>query len=223
MKLRYYILPVCIGSNLLAQEHAPLCPQLNFGFTHAVYSSICLKSLPDQQAEGPKRKIKQSCMAESQYGFGIGAFLWLPMNERLVYKPKLEGNFTTTCLKEKARLFATSFDIAVSNSFAMALKPANDHGIIYMARNMSCYLSSKQPYLLLGPKINLKKFDTGFINKGFQNELAFGFLLGYGINYEFHGTNVAPEIIYSLTSTAQNKINDNRKVLHTISLAINFF
>ncbi len=223
MKLRHYILPVCIGSNLLAQEHAPLCPQLNFGFTHAVYSSICFLSTGDQQEGRARKKNKPSGMAESQYGFGIGTFLWMPMNERLVYKPKLEGNFTTSCLKEKARLFATSFEIAVSNSFAMALKPVNDHGIIYMARNMSCYLSWKQPYLLLGPKVNLKKFDAGFINKGFQNELAFGFLLGYGINYEFHGTNVAPEIIYSLTSTAQNKINDNRKVLHTVSLAINFF
>lgn len=162
-------------------------------------------------------------MAESQFGFGIGIFLWLPLNAGLFYKPRLEGNFTTTCLKEGPVLFATSFDISASNSFAIALKPANEHGVIYMARNMSCYLTSKQPYLLIGPKVSLKKFDTGFIHKGFQNELAFGIMVGYGINYEFHGTNFAPEISYSLTSTAQNKVKDSRKVLHTISLAINFF
>jgi hypothetical protein len=223
MKLHYYIIPVCIGTNLLAQEQAPLCPNLNFGFTHSVYSTICLRSLPEPKPTDNKMKLKKSDMAESQFGFGIGIFLWLPLNAGLFYKPRLEGNFTTTCLKEGPVLFATSFDISASNSFAIALKPANEHGVIYMARNMSCYLTSKQPYLLIGPKVSLKKFDTGFIHKGFQNELAFGIMVGYGINYEFHGTNFAPEISYSLTSTAQNKVKDSRKVLHTISLAINFF
>lgn len=224
MRLQKYILPLFVGTHLWGQEHAPVCPELNFGFTHAVYNSMCFKREPRPQInQEHKRLNKKSDMAEIQYGFGIGVFLWMPLNKGLTYKPKLEGNFTTTCVKETKNIFATSFDIAVSNGFAVALKPANEHGVIYMARDMSCYLTSKQPYLLIGPKINLKKFDTGFIRKGFQNELSFGFLLGYGINYEFHGTNVAPEIIYSITSTAQNKIQDSRKIVHTITLALNFF
>ncbi len=88
---------------------------------------------------------------------------------------------------------------------------------------MSCYLTAKQPYIIVGPKINLKKYDKGFLRKGFENELSFGLLLGYGINYEFHGTNFAPEICYSLTSTGQNQINDSKKMSHTISLGFNFF
>ena len=92
-----------------------------------------------------------------------------------------------------------------------------------MARDMSCYLTSKQPYLLIGPKMNFKKFDNGYLNKGFQNEFNLGFFIGYATNYEFHGTNFLQEITYSVSSTAQNQINDTKKIAHTISLALSFY
>jgi hypothetical protein len=88
---------------------------------------------------------------------------------------------------------------------------------------MSCYLTSKQPYLLIGPKIGLKKYDKGYIHKGFENEITMGLLVGYGINYEFHGVNFSPEIIYSVSTTTQNKIQDTKKIVHSITLGLNFF
>ncbi len=213
-----------IGTNLLGQERTALPPSLNVGFTHSVYTSMCFETVAGSGFHQDQHFMnKHSATTETQYGFGIGFFLWMPLNGGLTYKPKIEGDFSTTCLKQAPAVFATSFDIGLSNGFAIALKPANPHGIIYLAKQMSCYITSKQPYLLIGPKVNFKKIDNGFIRKGFQNYLSFGFLICYWINYEFHGTNFAPEIIYSVTSTAQNKINDSKKVMHTISLAINFF
>jgi len=218
------MLPVFIGTNLLGQEHATFLPAVNFGFCHSVYTSMCFEPYTAGALHADHHfRNNHSGITETQYGFGIGIFLWMPLNAGLVYKPKVEGNFSTACLRQASSVFATSFDLGISNSFAIALKPADAHGVIYLARQMSCYLTSKQPYLLIGPKLNLKKFDAGFIDKGFQNELSFGILIGYGINYEFHGTNFVPEISYSITSTAQNKINDSKKVMHSISLAISFF
>ncbi len=225
MTLQKYILPLFVGSNLFGQTDVGLFPKFDFGFTHSMFTSMSFQSakpmlLTNKESHTQPKKTK---LTETELGFGLGLFLWMPLNEGVVFKPKAEINFSTTCLKQAPAIFATSFDLSVSHGFAIALKPADKNGIIYLARDMSCYLTSKQPYLLLGPKINLRKFDSGYLHKGFQNELGFGFFIGYGINYEFHGTSFAPEIIYNITSTAQNKINDSKKMIHNITLAINFF
>lgn len=149
--------------------------------------------------------------------------MWMPLNDKIGFKPKVEGSFSNSCLKQNQTIFATCFDFSVSHGLIINLKAPDPNGIIYMARDMSCYLTSKQPYLLIGPKLNLKKYDAGYIHKGFQNEICLGFFLGYGINYEFHGTNFAPEISYCISSTAQNKINDSNKIAHTITFSLNFF
>ena len=224
MILQKYIFPVFVGSNLLGQTTSDLFPDLSFGFTHSAYTSVCFKSGSNSTILNQELNRKnKSRFTETQYGFGVGLFLWMPLNEGVIFKPKIEGSFSNTCLKNGSSVFATSFDLSISHGFVIALNEPDKEGIIYCARNMSCYLTSKQPYLLIGPKINLKKFDKGYIHKGFENELAFGFIIGYGINYIFHGKNVAPEICYSISSTSQNKINDSKKMTHTISVAVNFF
>lgn len=226
MKFQNYILPVFVSTNLLGQSDVDdIFPEIEFGFTHSAYTSMSFKSTPTNSLLNKELnyKKKQPNITEIQYGFGIGIFLWMPLNEGVVFKPKLEGTFSTSCLKQSSSIFATCFDLSISHGFAISLKPADKNGVIYMARDMSCYLTSKQPYILVGPKLNLKKFDSGYINKGFQNELSLGFFVGYGITYEFHGTKFAPEISYCISSTAQNKINDSKKIAHTISLSLNFF
>lgn len=226
MKFQNYILPVFVSTNLLGQNDMDdVLPEIEFGFTHSAYTSVSFKPTPTNSILNTDLNYtkNKAQISEIQYGFGIGFFLWIPLNERVILKPKLEGIFSTTCLKQNTSVFATCFDLSVSHGFAIALKPADSNGIIYMARNMSCYLTSKQPYLLMGPKLNLKKFDEGYINKGFQNEFSVGFFVGYGINYEFHGTNFAPEITYGISSTAQNKVNDSNKIAHTITVSLNFF
>lgn len=225
MAFQRYILPLFVYSHLLGQTEAGLFPKFDIGFTHSTFTSMSFQTAKPNFLTNPEghAQPKKTKLTESQFGFGIGFFLWMPLNEGVAFKPKVEGTFSTNCLKEGPSVFATSFDLVVSHGFAIALKPADKNGVIYLARDMSCYLTSKQPYLLLGPKLNLRKFDNGYLHKGFQNELGFGFFVGYGINYEFHGTSFSPEIIYTITSTAQNKINDSKKIIHNITLAINFF
>lgn len=226
MKLRNYILPLVVGSNLFGQAEQGLFPKMSFGFTHSTYTSLSFSSLsikPVFKKEGQQAKKERSKITEVQYGFGIGLFLWMPLSEYVVFKPKLEGTFTNTCLKNAGSVYATSFDISLSHGFVVALDAPDPNGTIHIAKNMSCYLSSKQPYLLIGPKINLKKFDVGYIQKGYQNELNFGAFIGYGINFEFHGCSYAPEISYSISTTGQNEYNGSKKVAHAITLALNFF
>lgn len=225
MKLQNYIIPIFVTSNLLAQNDDGLFPDLSFGVTHSTYSSVCFQKSRDNSMFNNEQHIinRTSKISETQFGFGLGLFLWMPLNEGIVFKPKIEGSFSNTCLKQRPCIFATSFDLAISHGFIIALSKPDKEGVIYVARNMSCYLQSKQPYLLIGPKINLKKYDKGYIKKGFENELIFGLFIGYGINYIFQGKNFAPEISYTLSSTSQNKINDSRKMTHSISLAVNFF
>lgn len=225
MKIQKYILPVFVSSHLMGQNPSELFPESRFGFTHSTSTSMCFQSnllKPDlsneYQKSGSNKKV-----TETQYGFGIGLFLWMPLNDGIVFKPKVEGVFSNTCTRQNKHVFATSFDLNISHGFVIALKKPDENGVIYMARNMSCYLTSKQPYLVIGPKINLKKYDKGYLNKGFENEMAFGFFIGYGINYIFQGKNVAPEICYHLGSTSQNQINNANKRTHTITFSLNFF
>ena len=225
MKLQNYIIPIFVSSNLLAQNDDNLFPDLSFGITHSTYSSMCFQKYSDNTVFNKEKHVLNhpSKISETQYGFGLGLFMWMPLNEGIIFKPKIEGSFSNTCLKQSPCVFATSFDLAISHGFIIALSKPDKEGIIYVARNMSCYLQSKQPYILIGPKINLKKYDKGYLHKGFENELTFGLFIGYGINYIFQGKNFAPEISYTLSSTSQNKINDSRKMTHSISLAVNFF
>lgn len=226
MKLQNYILPLFVGTNLLAQTDNGFFPKISFGFTHSTYTSLSFSSMPLNpvlKKEGESPQHEPFKVTEIQYGFGIGVFLWMPLSEYIVFKPKIEGTFTNTCLKHAGCTYATSFDISISHGFAVALEPPNTNGTIHVAKDMSCYLTSKQPYLLIGPKISLKKFDAGYLGKGYQNELNFGAFIGYGINFEFHGTNYAPEISYALSTTGQNEYNGSKKVAHTLTLALNFF
>lgn len=225
MKIQKYILPIFVSSHIMGQTSPDFFPDMSFGFTHSTFNSMCFQSLPNHPKFNPEQRLPEHKpgISETHYGFGVGMFLWMPLNETIIFKPKIEGVFSNTCLRQSPCVYATSFDLNISHGFVVNLKQPDENGIIYMARNMSCYLTSKQPYIVIGPKINLKKYDKGFIQKGFENELGFGFFMGYGINYIFQGKSFAPEICYSLSSSSQNKINDVRKMTHTISVSLNFF
>ncbi len=225
MKLQKYIVPIFVSTNILGQDSEDIFPDLSFGIIHSTYSSMCFQKPIGSALSSNEEHLltRKSQITETQYGFGLGLFLWMPLNDGIIFKPKIEGSFSNSCLKQSRHVFATSFDLSISHGFVIALKEPDKEGVIYLARNMSCYLQTKQPYLLVGPKLTLKKYDKGYINKGFENELSFGLFIGYGINYIFQGKNFAPEICYHLSSTSQNKINDARKMTHSISLAVNFF
>ena len=69
MKLQKYIIPVFVGTNLLAQNDDRLFPDLSFGITHSTYSSICFqKSIgnPISTSEGHLLQNK-SKITEIQY------------------------------------------------------------------------------------------------------------------------------------------------------------
>lgn len=214
-----------ISTNLLAQTNSDALSDISFGFTHSAYTSMCFQTATNKQSINDEVAAPQqhSTISETQFGFGIGFFVYLPLNDIVIFKPKVEGLFSNTSFNQIPTIHATSLDLSISPGFCIALKPADEHGIIYLARNMSCYLTSKQPYLAISPIVNLKKFDDAFLYKGFQNEVAIGLSIGYGISYEFHGINFAPEISYQLTTTTQNKINESNKVMHSITLAVNLY
>lgn len=225
MNIQKYIIPMFVGSNLLGQTVNDGLQDMSFGFSHSIFTSICFQSMPknllsNKDVESKKNPIT---ISETQLGFGIGFFLYLPLNEMFFFKPKIEGFFSNISIYDSPVIHAKSLDLSFSPAFCFALKPIDNHGIIYLARNMSCYLTGKQPYVFFSPLINLKKIDEDFLIKGFQNEIAIGAFVGYGISYEFHGINFAPEISYSITNTSQNKVNSNNKILHTITLSVNLY
>lgn len=224
MKFKTYILPVFICSKLFSQIDGDSFPDFQFGLTHSIFSSICLKQNQSNIRNQEQGQVPpKSSTSEIQYGFGLGMFLWMPLNEAVVFKPKADVNFSNSCLKQQSTILSTCVDLSICHGFAIALAPVNKNGIICMARDMSCYLTSKQPYLLIGPKMNFKKYDKGYLNKGFQNEFSLGFFIGFATNYEFHGTNFLQEITYSINSTAQNQINNSNKITHALSLALSFY
>lgn len=225
MEPRRILIPLLMGSRLLGQTEHTLGENLEFGVTHSVYTSWCFQKpsdafMPDEmkrKAEKPKRDI------QANYGFTLGVFLWIPVNERLTLKPKAESTFSNVAFKMGSWSYARSCGISISNAFILGLTEADPDGVIHYARNMSCYLASKQPYLLFGPRISMKKYDRAFVEKGYQNEVAIGVMIGFGINYEFHGTNITKEITYTCETGRQNRYQQSSKLTHTINLAINIF
>ncbi len=219
-----------VSTHLLGQTERDVFHQLGFGITHAAFTNFCFqqpitetKQLQRRETTASTQLSKLPIITELHTGVSMGFFNYLPLGNKLALRTKLEGSFSTNYIYQNKPIYYTALGFNVTQQCCMALKKANEHGIIYLARNMSCYLTYKQPYISFGPIISVQKFDDGFLNKGFNNELCFGASIGYGINYEFHGTNVAPEINYQITSTAQNKISDKNKICHSISLSINLF
>lgn len=225
MKLNLALYPLVSLAVLTTQAQDKLMPNLKLGFSHTLFSSLIFhssntNSLLTQENETVNfhKNIK-----EINYGFGIGLFLWAPINERIIFKPKIEGCFSNVSSQFPKPALGTSFDLVLSYGLVINLKSEDHHGIIYLARDMSCYLTTKQPYVLLGQVATLKKYDLGYLHKGYKNELMYGFYVGYGINYEFHGTNFAPEIYYSISKSVAKNTIESDKTTHTITLALNIF
>lgn len=232
MKKNLYILPVLLSTRLLAQQEQVI-PNVEFGFTNGTFANVTSitnnGTTPDPrpQRDAMMRNGQPARMSQVTYGFSYGLFLWVKVNDRINIKPELDASFSNYRFGERARpqtsTYATSVDLTIANQAIINLKPVNTHGIIKAAKCMSYYLTSKQPYVLIGPKLSYHKFDQRFLQKGYQNEGSMGIVVGYGVNYGFHNMNVAPEIKYSIESSSQNAFDNKKKIIHTITLAINMF
>lgn len=222
--MRYtYWLVLFASKVLLAQQSTDSAPAAEFGFTHSTHVSLGFNQpqLPNPLFTEHQANYLMNPIKLCQYGYGIGWFAWLPINNFFSIKPQIETVFSNLAMRCGTKIYAKVYDLCVSNAFQFAVKKANPNGIIYCARNMSCYLTSKQPYVSLSPKLALRKYDKGFINKGFKNVIAFGLAVGYGINFEFHGTNFAPEIKYHIETT--DVAIATKQISHSVSVAINLF
>lgn len=218
-----YWLIVLSSQLVLGQQSTDSAPGTEFGFTHSTYVSLGFHQpqVPNLLSPESPSNYLLNPIKLCQYGYGIGWFAWLPINHFFSLKSQVETTFSNLAIRCSSKIYAKVYDLCVSNAFQFAVKKANPNGIIYCARNMSCYLTSKQPYVSLSPKLALRKYDKGFINKGFENVIAFGLAIGYGINFEFHGTNFAPEIKYHIETT--DVAIATKQISHSISVAINLF
>lgn len=226
MMKKNYIIPLILSSKVFCQtSDQTFDNRPEFGFSHGTYANVCLQS-PDMNFQKHLDGLSipyRSPVCQTQFGFNFGLFAWKPLNTYLAIRPGLEAAFSNLCLRLLPKVRAKSLDVNCTFPLMIALKKPDPQGVIYLARNMSCYLTTKQPYMIIGSKFCFKRFDQEFKNKGYENERLVGALFGYGILYEFHGTKVAPEIVYSLELTKQNRISSRQKVTHSISVAINIF
>ncbi len=229
MKRTRYIFPVLMSTRLLAQHEDTQVPGVGFGFSHSTFASV-VTTIPDASQfitnqRTPDAGRTTPPMSQTTFGFSYGTFLWVKVNDRLNMRPGINAAFSNDHFDDhrQRNLYARAIDLTVTNHAIINLKPTNTHGMIKVARCMSYYLTGKQPYVLIGPKLHYKKFDRGFMRKGFESEGSMGLEVGYGINYTFHSMSVAPEIRYSVETSAQNVAGGQQKITHTLSLAINMF
>ena len=225
MTKRTYIIPLFFSSQLFCQTEETFNSSVGVGGSHGTYANVGFQSpkVKWEQSGELNKPSYSSPIGQTQFGFNFGFFIWKPLSNSMILRPALETAFSNLCLQQLPKVRARSLDINFYIPMMFMLTKPNKHGIIYLARNMSCYLTTKQPYVIFGPKLSLKQFDKGFREKGFKNERCLGVVIGYGIQYEFHGTKVSPEITYSIEATQQNKITTQQKVTHSIALSINVF
>jgi hypothetical protein len=231
-KTKKYIIPVLVTTTrLVAQEQDP---GIGFGFSHGVFTSVSYArtvTLPAQtfapNERTQTRTPQPESFSQSTYGFMYGAFLWVRATDDIHIRPEVMMGLANYTVRNGAAtaqpLRATSADIAIANQVVVSLRPNNTHAVLKGARCMSYYLTGKQPYVIVGPKVGFRKYDRGFLQRGFDNEASIGLVAGYGVNYGFHNMNFAPEIKYSVEMSAQNRPNTHHKIVHTISVCISMF
>lgn len=223
MRQKSYWLMLFAPNLLLGQQSTDSAPTNEFGFTHSTHVSLGFSppELPNPLYKETRTNYSMNPIKSCQYGYGVGWFGWFTLNHLMSIKPQIETIFSNLALRYNQKIYAKVYDLCFSNAFQIAIKKANHNGVIYCARNMSCYLTAKQPYVSLSPKISLRKYDTGFIQKGFSNQVVYAFSVGYGINYEFHGMNLAKEIKYHIETT--DLAFATKQICHSVSVAINLF
>ena len=229
MTIQKHLLHICVSTNLFSQSDKDVFHQFSFGITHSAFASACFqhpvnkKTYSREENLNLQNQINIPLISETNIGCSLGFFNYIPIADHLAIRSTFETAFTTNYTYQSNSTYSRALSISVNPSLCIALKKADDEGVIYVVRNMSCYLTYKQPYLSIGPVMTIQKFDYQYLQKGFQNQLCVGLAIGYGINYEFHGTIVSPEIKYQVTSTSQNKISETNKIYHSLSLSINIF
>lgn len=225
MTFQKYIVPAFVSAQLFGQTERDVFHQLGFGVTHSTFTNFCFQKehiKPPKAIRGENQtlltKTDVPTITEFQSGFSLGYFNDIPLSQAIVLRTIIDASYSINYkYQQNHSVYSTYIGIKVKPSLNIALQKANPNGIIYLARNMSCYLTYKQPYMSIAPIVSYQKFDSGFLRKGFNNEIAWGASVGYGINYEFHGTNIAPEINYQITTTLQHKL------FHSISFILNVF
>jgi hypothetical protein len=230
MKNIVKISPLVISLSCFSQELKKTNQKIEFGFTTSTFCGISAASpliAGLSKTDYNHRTMAKCPLPSTNFGWKPGLFYWVNINSYLSYKA--EGDFVysvNTFKLPKGTCYSTSSGFELKPQLIIKPSEIDKAPILKVARNMSYYLSGKQPYFIIGPKFGYYKSDKEFRKETNSKYYTIGCVGGFGIDNMFHNMDFAPEVTVSVeyqTGNAHLLPKASSRYFISTSLAINFF
>jgi hypothetical protein len=232
MKSLMKISPLVISISCLSQtvKQKPN-PKIEFGFTTSTFCGTSAANPVVKKIQGSrlmKREPDQAELPSSNYGWKQGLFYWVNLNSYLSYKAELDFVFSVNSYASAGEKVCYSTAGGYELKPQLIIKPSevDKAPILKIAKNMSYYLSGKQPYLIVGPKFGFYKSDKAFRKDNNSTYYTIGCVGGFGIDNMFHNMDFAPELTVSVeyqTGNSHLLPKASSRYFISAAIAINFF
>ena len=237
MKLLAKTFPVLLFQFSSAQT--PLdysAKKIDYGYSTSTFSGITLNNIIREKQFSKEflstNQFSKAPLTPSyNYGWKQGLFLWINLNPCYAYRPEINATFGITIhkpvfSKAERTVYSTFVGFEFKPQLIIRIGCRNTEPVIKMARNMSYYLTERQSYLIVGPKISYQRSDKTFLKNNSERNYKIGVLFGIGVDNLFPNLDVAPELVASVEyQTGNSHINEkgSNRFYTSLSLVVNIF
>ncbi len=208
--------------------------KIDYGYSTSTFSGITLNNMIRENnfSKDPisKNKFTEAPLVASyNYGWKQGLFLWINLSPCHAYRPEVNATFGITTHKiifpkTDRTVYSTFFGLEFKPQLIIRIGCRDTEPVIRMAPNMSYYLTSRQSYLIVGPKFSYQQSDKTFLKHNSERKYKIGALLGIGVDNLFPNLDVAPELIASVEyQPAHIKEKGSTWFYTSLSLVVNVF
>jgi hypothetical protein len=231
--VKFFPFFISVGTWAQSSYDADL-PIVEFGYCTSTFSGIDIgHALQTKQFNSDiHKRTDANTLPNLSYGWKEGTFLWFNVCPEISIKAQTDFGFcvnnykTQKTFEGRQTAYSVSYGLDIKPQLIIKLRKVDHHPIIKMAKCMSYYLSGKQSYLIIGPKISYQKTDNNFLNGKGASYFTVGNVIGIGVDHMFPNLDFSPEIYVSLDyqpgKSSYSPIASNR-FFASLTLAVSIF
>lgn len=232
--VKFFPFFISVGTWAQSSYDADL-PIVEFGYCTSTFSGIDVGHAIETKrfnSDLNKRSTNPNSLPNLSYGWKEGTFIWFNVCPEISIKHQTDFGFSVNNYRTQKNIegrqtaYSVSYGFDIKPQLIVKLGKINHHPIIKMAKCMSYYLSGRQSYLIMGPKISYQTTDKGYLKGQGANYFTVGSVMGIGVDHMFPNLDFAPELYISLDyqpgKNTYSPIASNR-FFASLTLAVSIF
>lgn len=210
--------------------------KIDYGYSTSTFSGITLNNVIKEKSFNKeflaKNQFTKAPLTPSyNFGWKQGLFFWINLSPCYAYRPEVNATFgitihKTVFSKVERTVYSTFVGFEFKPQLIIRIGCRDTEPVIKIARNMSYYLTSRQSYIIVGPKFSYQKSDKSFLRNNGERNFKVGALFGIGVDNLFPNLDVAPELVASVEYQPGNfhiKEKGSNRFYTSLSLVVNVF